>query len=312
MGRLLVLAAIACATPLVSTAGAQPLFPQRLESESEVKAAVLAVVEGYVSALSARDWPALLARFWPEATVTTIRRPDPSSDPRVMVSLVSERVELVGPALAAKPVFEASLTAPAIFVSGNVAMVWADSETRLGEPDDPTAVAGVDAITLLRAGGEWKIAALAYQADAVTNPLPEGGSRQSILTELERYYRDFSARDWTRFAAHFWPGAMLATVWQPPGAELPRAEIQGVPDFVAAAPAGPGSKPIFEEHMGTAQVLVRNNLAQVWASYHARFGDTVEVQEWDGIDVFTLMRFGGRWRIVSLGWDAASGPGSDG
>ena len=130
------------------------------------------------------------------------------------------------------------------------------------------------------------------------------GERGEVLAELRRYYADFSARDWEAFASHFWKGATITTVWQPPGEAAERVVVTSVPDFVAQAPAGPGSKPIFEETMRDAQVRVFQNLAHVWARYDARFGDPGNVMEWSGIDAFTLMKHDGSWKIVALAFSA--------
>lgn len=131
-------------------------------------------------------------------------------------------------------------------------------------------------------------------------PAPEAAVRAEVLAELQQYYADLSARDWEAFASHFWPGATITTVWQPPGESQPRVLVTSIPDFVAQAPQGPGSKPIFEEKMTSAEVHLHRNLSQVWARYQARFGDPGQVREWAGIDAFTLMKHDGRWRIVSL------------
>ncbi len=127
-------------------------------------------------------------------------------------------------------------------------------------------------------------------------------AEEEIRAELLGYYSDFSARDWEKFAGHFWPGATMTTVWQPPGEPGPRVVVISIPEFVAKAPEGPGSKPIFEEKMTGAEMRVHGNLAQVWARYQARFGEPGQVMEWSGIDAFTLMKDDGRWRIVSLAY----------
>lgn len=119
---------------------------------------------------------------------------------------------------------------------------------------------------------------------------------------LDRYYGDFSARDWDRFADHFWPGAILSTLWQAPGDSVPSVFVSTVPEYVARAPEGPGSQPIFEERLLEARVTVEGSLAQVWARYEARFGSPGDVMEWTGVDAFTLLRHDGRWRIVSLAY----------
>lgn len=136
-------------------------------------------------------------------------------------------------------------------------------------------------------------------------PAEEGSTardatRAEIVAELEAYYADFSARDWEAFADHFWKGGTITTVWRPPEEESERVVVTTIPDFVARAPEGPGSREIFEETMLGAEVRVTGNLAQAWARYAARFGDPGDVMEWEGTDAFTLMKHDGRWRIVSL------------
>lgn len=121
-----------------------------------------------------------------------------------------------------------------------------------------------------------------------------------VRAALQNYYADFSARDWTRFADHFWPGATITTIWQPPGEPVARVDAQTVPEFVARAPLGPDSKPLFEERMTGADIRIHGNLAQAWVRYSARFGDSAAVREWQGIDAITLLRHEGRWRISSL------------
>ncbi len=131
-------------------------------------------------------------------------------------------------------------------------------------------------------------------------PAPDDPVPAEILTELQGYYADFSARDWERFSDRFWPGATLTTVWTPPGEEHARVVVTGVPEFVAKAPEGPGSASIFAETMTSATLRIEGDLAQVWARYDARFGEPGRLERWQGIDAFTLLRYGERWRIVAL------------
>lgn len=138
----------------------------------------------------------------------------------------------------------------------------------------------------------------------------EAEAREAILDQLRAYYRDFSALDSAAFASHFWPGADITTAWQPPGARAVRVVIQPVETFIAQWDQGPGSRPIFEERMRSAEVKVHGDLAQVWARYEARFGDTADLMEWEGIDAFTLMRADDRWRIVELAF-TGTGEGSE-
>ena len=156
------------------------------------------------------------------------------------------------------------------------------------------------------AGGELQ---LDDESIALVQASPQ--ERSAILRELRSYYSDLSARDWDlgnrawpALAAHFWPGATITTVWQPPGEEAPRLVVSTVPEYAEQAPEGMGSKPIFEEKMVGAEVRIFNDVAQVWAIYTARFGDENEVAEWSGIDAFTLAKHAGRWKIVSLAYSS--------
>ena len=130
------------------------------------------------------------------------------------------------------------------------------------------------------------------------------GNRAAVRAELEAYYEDLSARDWEAFADHFWPDATLATVWRPPGEERERVETVTVEEFVERAPQGPGSKEIFEERMTSLEIRRFLPIAQARARYEARFGDPGNVREWEGTDVFTLVRHEQRWRIVSVAYAA--------
>src|SRR4051812_38385829 len=86
-------------------------------------------------------------------------------------------------------------------------------------------------------------------------------ARAEIRAELSKYYADLSARKWNAFATHFWPGATITTVWQPPGEPAERVTTVTVPEFIASAPMGPDSKPIFEERLTACDIRIDNDLA---------------------------------------------------
>ena len=168
------------------------------------------------------------------------------------------------------------------------------------------SVIGRQMILLLMATG---VAGCTVTPDADPSVLPRASADQidGALTERERlliraeitsYYRDLSARDWDAFAAHFWRGAKVATIWEPDG-EGRRVVFSSVPEFIAEADPGPDV--VFEEKLGTAEVHVSGNLALVWAQYRVRFGDQPgNVREWSGIDAFTLIKHLGVWKITSM------------
>jgi hypothetical protein len=131
-------------------------------------------------------------------------------------------------------------------------------------------------------------------------PQTRSQARTAVVAEINQYYSDLSARNWPAFAAHFWPGATITTAWQPPGEARVRVDIQTVDQFVARAPLGPGSKPIFEEKLLSSEIRIQRNLAFVWARYSAAFGDETDLQRWQGTDAFSLLQVDGNWKIVSL------------
>jgi hypothetical protein len=136
---------------------------------------------------------------------------------------------------------------------------------------------------------------------------------EAVLAELRAYYQDLSARDWQAFRDHFWSDGTITTIWRPQGEEEERVMVQTAAEFAEAGPEGPGSREIFEEEMVShrADVDGRAGVATVWAGYRARFGDPGDVTEWEGTDVFTLLRHDGRWRIASLVFVPESGGGSE-
>ena len=125
-------------------------------------------------------------------------------------------------------------------------------------------------------------------------------SKKMIETTLARYYQDLSDRDWLAFAAHFWEGAVLTTVWQRPDESTENVHYMTIPEFVAKAPEGPDSQPIFEEKMVHSNIKVENDLAQAWIHYKAKFGTADSLFHWEGIDAITLIRFKNQWKITSI------------
>ena len=131
---------------------------------------------------------------------------------------------------------------------------------------------------------------------------PSGSIEEDRVRALvQQYYRELSARRWPAYAGFFWPRATLTTVWRPPGDSAPRVVVTPIESFLATTAAGPDSKPVFEERLLTSpDVRVTGDLAQVWARYEARFGDSIAVPAWRGTDAFTWIRHQGTWRIASL------------
>jgi hypothetical protein len=126
--------------------------------------------------------------------------------------------------------------------------------------------------------------------------------RDAVREALVRYYETLSARDWIALPSHFWPGAVLGTIWQQPGSTAPDVMLVPIEEYVRLAPAGPGSRQVFEERPLSFDVRVHGALAAAWVRYEARFGDPGDMTCWRGIDAFNLLRHDGAWRIVSVAY----------
>lgn len=133
---------------------------------------------------------------------------------------------------------------------------------------------------------------------------PRSGDTVQVRDAVQRYYQVFSAREWPTYRDQFWPQATLTTVWQPPGASAPDVVVTTIEDFLAHTDEGPDAQPVFEERLLAAEITVVGDLAMVWARYEAAFGTPDALVQWQGVDAFTWLRFGGEWRIVSVAYQS--------
>ena len=123
----------------------------------------------------------------------------------------------------------------------------------------------------------------------------------AIESALERYYDRLSRRAWDEVRASFWPGAVIATRWVPPGAVDTTVDLIPLDTFLARAPDGPGRLAVFEERMVRHEIRRYGDLAIVWATFQATFGLPGEAPATHyGVDAFQLVAHGGEWRVVSL------------
>lgn len=151
------------------------------------------------------------------------------------------------------------------------------------------------------------VAAMLLGWASCLRPEPETSADGAVRAQLIRYYDALSARDWERLPTSFWPNATLTTIWRPPDEPEQRVWTTTVPAFIAAAPEGPDSQPIFEERPVSMEVRVDGRLASAWVRYRARFGSPDALACWTGTDLFTLIRQDREWRIVSIAYDGDEG-----
>jgi len=126
------------------------------------RAAVLAELGRYYDDFSARDWNAYTSHFWPGATLTTVWTPPGAPVARVMSLSVPEFVRQTPQGPDSKPIFEERMTGADLRVIGNLAQAWVRYSARFGDRDSVITWKGVDAFTLMRHEGRWRITSLAY------------------------------------------------------------------------------------------------------------------------------------------------------
>ncbi|TFG48639.1 MAG: hypothetical protein E4H38_06155, partial [Gemmatimonadales bacterium] len=75
-------------------------------------------VAQYYHDMSARDWRAYGAHFWPGATLTTIWRPPEDTAPRVAIMTIDQFLAQTGAGPDSKPIFEERLLVQEVRVTG--------------------------------------------------------------------------------------------------------------------------------------------------------------------------------------------------
>jgi hypothetical protein len=110
-------------------------------------------VAGYCREMSARNWPAYQARFWPHATLTTVWQPPGESRARVVITTIES---FLGPTL------EDRLLGQEARITGKLAQVWARYEASFGDTGNVAVWRGIDAFTWMKHDGNWRITRLAY------------------------------------------------------------------------------------------------------------------------------------------------------
>lgn len=130
--------------------------PERVSDEARE---ILGAVDAMYADLSARRWDALEAHFLPEASLVFAT----PSGPRRMTP--AKFVEIVRKNVEGKEIFEERMKTGTARVHGDVATVWSRFEGREGSGAEVRAWSGVDAFTLVRIEGRWRVALIAVSQD---------------------------------------------------------------------------------------------------------------------------------------------------
>jgi len=123
---------------------------------------------------------------------------------------------------------------------------------------------------------------------------------RAVKRLLEEYYLTMSDRDWSKYEKFFSDDAILTTIWQIDSTGQPVIFTNTITDFLAQTEEGPDSQPIFEERLVESTVEVRGNLAVSWVRYEAKFGTEEDLMHWEGVDLISLIKHSGEWKIVSI------------
>lgn len=126
---------------------------------------VLAELRSYYRDLSERNWVSFAEHFWKGATITTIWRAPGTEAPGVWYTTVPEFVAAAPEGPDAKEIFEETMLDARIRVAGGLAQAWVRYHARFGDPGAVQEWEGIDAITLMRHDGRWRIASLAFGTD---------------------------------------------------------------------------------------------------------------------------------------------------
>ncbi len=168
-------AAAGCVTTEVVDSGSGSVRPPPLPSRADKpvaeadadtmnareRARIVAEVTAYYRDLTARDWDALARHFWRGAVVTTIWEPEDGSERRVDFITVPEFIAQMDLGPDSTLIFEQRLASAEVQFEGSLAQVWAEYRVRFGEPGHARVWNDVDAFTLMKHVGLWKISSLA-------------------------------------------------------------------------------------------------------------------------------------------------------
>lgn len=152
--------ALALAVPDPSLVAQEGL--QGVDPPAERRAEILAFIEAYYAAMSDRDWEAYATFFEPGAMIATLLHEPGQPRPRILVHTVEEFVEQAPSGPGSREIFEERMEAATVLALGELAVVWARYTARFGDPGEVTTWKGIDAFSLLKVDGRWRIVSLTF------------------------------------------------------------------------------------------------------------------------------------------------------
>jgi hypothetical protein len=133
--------------------------------DAATRAEIMDALHRYYSDFSARRWNAFSTHFWPGATITTIWQPRGEGGERVVITTINQFIDLAPQGPDSKAIFDERMTSADVRVQGNLAHVWGRYHAKFGDPGEVAEWSGIDAFTLMKHDGRWKIVALAFAGE---------------------------------------------------------------------------------------------------------------------------------------------------
>ncbi len=142
----------------------EPVSAQDVIDDRE-RGLILAEVTAYYRDLTARDWDAFARHFWRGAVVTMIWEPQDGSERRVDFISVPDFIAQMDLGQDSTFIFEQKMGTVELQFDGTVAQVWSRHRVRFGEPGAVRDWIDVDAFTLMKHVGLWKISSMALSGN---------------------------------------------------------------------------------------------------------------------------------------------------
>ena len=142
----------------------EPVSAQDVVDERE-RGLILAEVTAYYRDLTVRDWDAFARHFWRGAVVTMIWEPDDGSERRVDFISVPDFIAHMDLGDDSTLIFGQAMGTVELNFNDNVAQVWSRHRVRFGEPGNVREWIDIDAFTLMKHVGIWKISSMALSTN---------------------------------------------------------------------------------------------------------------------------------------------------
>lgn len=139
------------------------------------------------------------------------------------------------------------------------------------------------------------LTALLLAAVVATNPPPANPEDRAVLAAAQAFFDGLEAGDAAAMRALVLPDMRMISLRTQPDGTVALRQTSFEESFGKAPPKG------LKEWMWSPVVIRRGALATVTAPYEiSKDGKTVHC----GIDIFTLAKTDGAWKIASLSWTA--------